>query len=215
MLAAAAAVFFVASALVAFNGWPATGILGSDTSVGASPASQVAYVAPGVRRIAGQAGSAAASVTSVPRGPAVGSISSPAAQITGSKRVKTSAYGVAGDTKRKQGGSGSSNNQTGSSNPVTKVLDDSRKTTASTVAKVGDGVGSTVKKTTSSVSQTVQHAGDTLGNTVSKVSPKVGQTVQNTTSSLNQTLTNTGTVLGSTVAGVGETLAGALGGGTP
>src|SRR6476620_11864913 len=71
LVAAVACVFVVASAVVAFNGWPGSGIGDSIDSLFVKDQPAVAFDASGPRVVAGSAAAAAATVAPTPIGPVV------------------------------------------------------------------------------------------------------------------------------------------------
>ena len=71
MVAAAACVFVVASAVIAFNGWPGSRIANRIDSLFVKDQAPVGFNAPGPQVVAGSAAAAAATVAAAPVGPVV------------------------------------------------------------------------------------------------------------------------------------------------
>ena len=183
LVAAAAGVFLVVSAVLAFKGWPGTGFTdridnlfvkdAPSGGVGDKRGTQVAAVS---------AGTAAAAVAGTAAGPTFGAPgvilgNDGGAQRGGTVRLPggtlvSTGPGGPGTVGSGQGGGGALPSLPGSdTSPVQNGA-------ADTVQQTGSALGNTVRQTTGSVGSTV---GGPAGGAVSQTGDSVGSTVDNTT----------------------------------
>jgi hypothetical protein len=195
LVAAAAGVFLVASAVIAFKGWPGTSFTDRIDSLFVKDAPpSVAWDKRGTQVAAAGAGAAAAAVARTAAGPTFGTPgvvlgNNGGAQPGGTVRlpsgtvVSTGPRGpgtVAPATGSDQGGGGS----TLPSLPVPDTTP-AQNGVADTVEQTGSTVGSTVQQTTDTVGSTV---GGPVGDTVKQTGDTVGGTVDNTTNAVGDLL---------------------------
>jgi hypothetical protein len=179
LVAAAACVFLVASAVIAFNGWPGGRFADRIGNIFVNDQPPVAWDQPGTLAVAAGAGAAAGAVAATPAGPTFGapgvvlagngtavlrggSVSGPGGAIVSTLPAGAASNGGGGD------GSGSPLIDTG---PV-------RNQVASTVQQAGGGVSQTVRDTTRTVGNAL---GGPAGNAVTQTGNTVGSTVDHVT----------------------------------
>ncbi|HVE68870.1 MAG TPA: hypothetical protein VNB64_09850 [Solirubrobacteraceae bacterium] len=177
-MAAAACVFLVASAVIAFNGWPGAGFADRLDSVFVDDAPPVAWDQPGTEAVATGAGDAAGAVLASAAGPTFGADgvllgADGSAQTGGPVRlpdgtIVTPATGTAVGPGPVTGGGGGGPVDTGQV----------QSTLAETVRRTGTSVGNTVRETTRGVGNSV---GGPVGDTVTQTGNTVGNTVDNVT----------------------------------
>lgn len=213
MLAAAAVLFIVSSALVAFDGWPVKGFIQAFDVAQHDTPSTMASMYPGPSRAAALGQLAAAGVIQSPHGLAVARVS---------ERIPAGTHDVALLSRRGHSGKVGSETSPGGS-PHTPTTVASRPGAGASAPGAGStGVGGTVGSLTTGVGTTVSHAGASLGTTVSGVtrgvgqvvgglSPPLGKIVTQTGDGLGKTVTGLTGALGSTVSGAGTTLSHVLG----
>jgi hypothetical protein len=189
LVAAAAGVFLVASAVIAFKGWPGTGFTDRIDNLFVKDSPPVAWDRPGTQALAASAGTASGAVAGTATGPTFGTpgvilgnnggtVNGGTVRLPGGSLVSTGPNGpgtVAPTTSSNQGGGG------GSSGPVQLPQVDTGPTqnsVADTVEQTGSTVDSTVQQTTDTVGNTV---GGPVGDTVKQTGSTVGGTVDNTT----------------------------------
>ena len=186
-MAAAAGVFLVASAVIAFKGWPGTGFTDRIDSLfvkDAPPA--VAWDKRGTQVAAVSAGAAAGAVAGTAAGPTFGAPGVILGNDGGARRGGTvrlpggtlvstgpSGPGTVGPaTGSGQGGGGTLPSLPGpDASPVQNGA-------ADTVQQTGSTLGNTVRQTTDTVGNTV---GGPAGNAVKQTGDSVGSTVDSTT----------------------------------
>jgi hypothetical protein len=192
MLAAAACVFLVASAVIAFKGWPGDGFTDRIESLFVNDAAQAPWDRPGTSAVATSAAPAAAAVAATAAGPTFGTpgvvLDSDGSQVSGG-RIRL----PDGTVVTPPGGSGAGG---GGAGPVSGG--------GQGLPGVGSGevqgqLGGTVQDTGRSVGQGVR---DTTGQVGGAVGGPVGDTVS-----------GTGDSAGNTVDGVTGRVGGLLGGG--
>jgi hypothetical protein len=185
LVAAAAAVFLVASAVIAFNGWPGTGFADRIDSIFVNDEPAVAWDQAGTAAVATGAGTAAGAVTGTPAGPTFGEpgllLADDGTVLRGGP-VRLPDGTIARDLPA---GSvtipGTGGGAAGDGSPVPDV-GPTRNQLADTVEQVGGNAGHTVRDTTrragnvvgGPAGSTVTHAGDTVGGTVDQVTSAAG-----------------------------------------
>ncbi len=202
LLAGAAVVFVLASAVVSFQGWPQLdNHLSAPALVRAS--SHVAVDPAGARRVAAvltaQQGSSGAGTTAGTAGPGAAgvtpgvtstSVASPGGRVIAVIPGPRSAI-----------------------NPVAPAGTGPGCTSACGGGSTGGGLGDVVQKTTGALGSTVTAGGASLGSTVTGVASSLAGNVNGVSSSLAGAVNQAGQVLGGTVTGTtgaaGSTLAGA------
>ena len=185
LVAAAACVFVVASAVVAFNGWPNLGIGDRIDSLFVKDRPTVAFDSPGPQVVAGTAAVAAGTVAAAPTGPVVagpgigGGRVGPGANGSpqGGLRSGTSGDLPAGGGTTTAAGSGSGSSGGGTGLPG---VPDPR----GAVQNTTHDVGGAVSNTTNQVGQTVGGVNQPLGNTVIQTGNSVQKTVTDVGDSL-------------------------------
>ena len=184
LVAAAAGVFLVASAVIAFKGWPGTGFTDRIDSLFVKDAPPpVAWDKRGTQVAAASAGTAAGAVAGTPTGPTFGTPGVILGDNGGARRggvvrlpggtlVSTgpSGPGTVGTPTIGGGGTLPSLPGTGTG-PVQNGA-------ADTVQQTGSTLGTTVRQTTGAVGNTV---GGPAGDTVTQTGNSVAGTVDNTT----------------------------------
>jgi hypothetical protein len=214
LLAGAALMFIVASALVAFHGWPHVAAQPSPGEVVVSPRSASAPISPVARRLA--------FITAVPAAGGTGAAGAAGHAPTGAGRTVGSGtrHSIGGEPPTARPGGGSAVPSAGASsgaptcgagdcgsapapNPVTSsaVPQPVRRSVHQVVGRLGNvvgGVGGTL-------GSTVQQTTSTVGGAVGTVSPTVGGAVSNTgpgaakaLNGVTKTLTGVLSVLGPT-----------------
>src|SRR3954453_7948717 len=191
LVAAAACVFLVASAVIAFKGWPGTGFTDRiDNLFVRDQQRQVAWDKPGTAAVAAGAGVASGAVAGTPAGPTFGTpgtvlgnngsaVRGGTARLPGGTLVSPGANGPATIAAPSIGGGGGSV-------PVPGVDSaPARNGVADTVQNTGSAVGNTVRQTTGNVGGSV---GGPVGDTVSNTGNAVGNTVDNTTKAVGGVL---------------------------
>jgi hypothetical protein len=203
LLAGAAMVFVLASAVVAFRGWPQVGDQPPAVAiVAAQPRAPLDIRA--VRRIASadralaQAGAAqtASTASLAGRSVAVASTSTVPAvdHVTKPDQQSQKLVPVIGSAPRTSGCAGATcgpphTTLSGTVTQTTSVL-------GTTVAAAGSAVASTVTGLTNSVAKTVAGLSPGLGKTVEQAGQVVGSTLSGATSSLGGVVTGAGNTLG-------------------
>jgi len=178
LVAAAACAFLVASAVIAFKGWPGTGIEQAVDNLFVDDAPAVAWDLPGTDQVAADAAVAAGAVAATPTGPAFGPAGSfPVLGGSGS--------GSAGTPQSGGGSTGATPSGSGGATAVVVAG-------GSTGGGSGESIGILNPTTTAGgAGRTVTGITNDVGNTVGAVSPELGKTVK-----------RTGRELGTTVDGV-------------
>jgi hypothetical protein len=188
-VAAAAGVFLVASAVIAFKGWPGTGFTDRIDNLFVKDSPPVAWDRPGTQVAAVSAGTAAAAVAGTAAGPTFGApgviLGNNGATVQGGT-VRLPSGTLVSTGPRGPGAVGAP--ATGSG-PVTNPLPSLPDT-----GSAQNGVADTVTQTGTTVGNTVRQTTDTVGNTVGG---PVGETVKQTGSTLGGTVDNTTTTVGS------------------
>jgi hypothetical protein len=193
LVAAAAGVFLVASAVIAFKGWPGTGFTDRIDNLFVNDEPSVAWDKPGTQATAASAGAAAGAVAGTAAGPTFGTpgvilgndggtVQGGTVRLPSGTLVSTgpSGPGTIGST------SGNGGNQGGGGGPLDQVNPGpTRNTVADTVKQTGSTVGNNVQQTTDTVGNTV---GGPVGDTVKQTGSTVGNTVDNTTNTVGDLL---------------------------
>ena len=191
LVAAAACVFVVASAVVAFNGWP-SGIGDRIDSLFVKDQPAVPFDSPGPQVVASAATAAAGTVTAVPTGPVV------AGPGSGGGRVRPGANG----------------SPRGGAAPGSGTSGDVPAGGTTTAAGSGGGGGTGLPGVpdpggaTSGVGGAVQNTTHDVGGAVSNTTNQVGQTVGGVNQPLGNTVIQTGSNVQNTVTGLGNSLPG-------
>jgi hypothetical protein len=188
-VAAAAGVFLVASAVIAFKGWPGTGFTDRIGNLFVKDSPPVAWDRPGTQVAAVSAGTAAAAVAGTAAGPTFGApgvilgnngaaLEGGTVRLPSGTLVSTGPRGP-GTVGVPTTGGGSSANPL----PALPVPD---------TGPVQSGVADTVTQTGRTVGNTVRQTTDTIGNTVGG---PVGDTVKQTGSTVDDTTKTVGSLL--------------------
>jgi hypothetical protein len=195
LVAAAACVFLIASAVIAFRGWPGAGFADRVESLFVNDEPPVAWDQPGTQAVAAGATTAAGAVAATAAGPTFGApglvlTDDGTAQRGGVVRLPDGSQvstGPSGPGTIPGTGSGvPAVPGTGSLPEVPAVGDGSaQNNVADTVEQTGSGVGRTVRDTTQGVGNTV---GGPVGDTVTNTGNQVGNTVDNVTSGVGDVL---------------------------
>jgi hypothetical protein len=201
LVAAAACVFLVASAVIAFNGWPGGGIDQSisDLFVNDEPASVSGTSQPGPGAVV-----AAGAVAATPTGPVITpGAAGPGAPAPGGGGGDGTGDGTPGDggsgttpgtgvgTPPSGGGGGGGGGEGGAS--VGNVGD--------TIAPVTDAGSNAVKETTNQVGNTVTNVTNGVADTVAPVSPPVAETIRQTGQTVEQVVKSVGQDAGAALSG--------------
>ncbi len=198
LVAAAACVFLVASAVIAFKGWPGTGFSDRiDNLFVRDQAQPVAWDRSGTAATAAGAAAGAGAVAGTAAGPTFG---------TPGVILGNNGAAVRGGTVRLPGGTLVSTGANGPGAVSSPGGQSSGNPSVPSLPSVGgvdtqparNGVADTVQNTGSTVNNTVHNTTDTVGNTVGG---PVGDVVKNTGSTVGQTVDNT-------TKGVGDLLRG-------
>jgi len=209
LLAGAAVLFLLGSAIVAFNGWPQIGAGPVTSNVSAAP---LAATSRASRRL-----TAALAVTHTRKTTRAPATRSRTAAASGHKRVALSGVG-AGSVQSGGGGTGAG----GPSSPAGTATGASSAAGSSPCSGCNSTPRSPATPVTTTVIHTVSHVGDYVGQQltnvsdtaaqqVDAVSPPAGSVIRNTGSTLANTVTNTADTVTRTATAVTNTLAG-LGG---
>jgi hypothetical protein len=182
LVAAAACVFIVTSAVIAFNGWPGAGFADRLDSVFVDDAPPVAWDQPGTEAVATGAGTAAGAVVATAAGPTFGAdgvlLGADGTALTGGPvrlpdgTIVTPGTGTAvgpGPLTGTGGGGGAVPSV--NTGQVQNQL-------ADTVRQTGSAVGNTVRETTRGAGNAV---GGPVGDAVTQTGNNVGNTVDNVT----------------------------------
>jgi hypothetical protein len=187
-VAAAAGVFLVASAVIAFKGWPGTGFTDRIDNLFVKDSPPVAWDRPGTQVAAVSAGTAAAAVAGTAAGPTFGApgviLGNNGAALEGGT-VRLPSGTLVSTGPRGPGTVGVPT--TGGGNPLPALP-------VPGTGPVQSGVADTVTQTGSTVGNTVRQTTDTVGNTVGG---PVGDTVKQTGSTLGGTVDDTTKTVGS------------------
>jgi hypothetical protein len=188
LVAAAACVFLIASAMIAFRGWPGTGLADRIESLFVDDDPPVASGQPGTQAVAAGAATAAGAVAATPAGPTFGTpglvlTNDGASQRGGVVRLPDGSQvstGPSGPGSIPGTGSGGPAVPGAPSLPATPAVGDggAQDQVADTVQQTGSGAGDAVRDTTQSVGNTT---GGPVGDTVTQTGSQVGDTVNNVT----------------------------------
>jgi hypothetical protein len=206
LLAGAALMFLLASAMVAFRGWPHVAAQPSPAEVVVSPSAS-APISPVARRLAfitaapglAGAGAAGAAGHALPGGRTVGSGprhsigGPPPTSRPGGKAPLSGAGGSSGSGTCGAGGCGSAP----APNPITS-------------SAVPQPVQQTVHQVVGTLGNVVGGVGTTLGSTVQRTTSTVGGAVRSVSPTVGGTVSNTGSGAASAINGVTKTLTGVL-----
>jgi hypothetical protein len=192
-VAAAAGVFLVVSAVVAFKGWPGTGFTDRIDNLFVKDSPPVAWDQPGTQAVAASAGTASGAVAGTAAGPTFGTpgvilgnnggaLRGGTVRLPNGTLVSTGQNGPGTIGPTTGGGS-----QAGGPLPSLGPVDTApaQNGLAQTVQQTGSTVGQTVRRTTDTVGNTV---GGPVGNTVKQTGNSLGDTVDNTTKSVGDLL---------------------------
>ena len=184
LVAAAACAFLVASAVIAFNGWPGAGFAERIDNVFVDDAPPVAWDQPGTEAVAAGAGTAAGAVTATAAGPTFGD---PTISLTGDGTAvrggpvrlpdgTIAAPDAGGPTSAGAvtGGGGETSVLPSPGSLQGQLADDVRRTggdAGRTVRETSGAVGGAVG---GSVGDTVTQTGDSLGGTLDGVTQGAG-----------------------------------------
>jgi hypothetical protein len=191
LLAAAACVFLVASAVIAFNGWPGTGFADRIDSVFVDDAPPVAWDQPGTDAVATGAATASGAVLASAAGPTFGTpgvvlggdgtaLRGTTVRLPNGTIVNTAtgtAVGPGGVTGPPGSGGGVIPEIPGPGGVQNQLAD--------TVRQTGSSLGQTVRDTTRGVGNAV---GGPTGNAVTQTGNDVGNTVDNVTNTAGSLL---------------------------
>ncbi|MDX6697117.1 MAG: hypothetical protein QOE65_514 [Solirubrobacteraceae bacterium] len=182
LVAAAACVFLVASAVIAFNGWPSTGFADRIDSVFVNDAPPVAWDQPGTQAVATGAGTAAGAVGATAAGPTFGApgvVLGPNGTAVRGGPIRLPDGTIVNPGPIAAAGPGGVIGAPGSGggNPIQiPQTGGLQRTLGDTVRQTGTGVGQTVRDTTRGVGNAV---GGPAGDTVNRTGNAVGNTVDN------------------------------------
>ena len=198
LVAGAAILFVVASAVVSFRGWPEVSVPGSAATLTAGGAPAAART-PAERRLVAAAqtaslrpaGAAAQSAPGAAQRPGSSGVVQPQAQRPSVSSLPTPTGGPTSQSCTTCSGSSSGPAQGGQ---LGTVVQGTTNQLGSTLASTGQNLGTAVK----------QLAGTVAG----KLSGSLGSTVQQLGGALGGTLSATGAAAGGLVSGVGSTLSG-------
>jgi len=229
LVAGAALLFVLASALVAFNGWPALGTTPGPGSLFV-PASSRAAASPAVTRLVAlgaRSGVAGGPAATRHAGPTAGGSrpdhpGRPSGKVPGSgdRTPGGGTPATPGGPSLTSGspisglpvGAGTANNVTQSATSalsqttgsVANTLKGATNTIGSTITGVSSTAGSTVTGTLNSVGSTVSSVNPTLGGTISQTGTTAGSTVGGVGGTAGNTVTNVGNTVGNVVGGLGH-----------
>ena len=187
LVAATACVFLVASAVIAFNGWPGSGLADRIDSVFVDDAPPVAWDQAGTAAVATGAGTAAGAIAATAAGPTFGDagvvLASDGTAVSGGPVSLPDGTIVTPGVGTAAGGPGPVTGGGGGSGPI--GLPDTGAVpnqVADTVRQTGSTTGRTIRDTTSGAGQAVggstgdaiTQTGNTVGNTVDSVSQGAG-----------------------------------------
>jgi hypothetical protein len=211
LLAGAALMFILASALVAFHGWPHIAAQPSPAEVVVSPRSTSATVSPVVRRLAfitatagpggaGAAGAGGHGLRGAGRTVGSGPRHSSAGRPTIPSSVGKAPLPGAGGSSGSSGSSGCGTGDCGSA-PVPNPIPG---------ATVPQPAHQTVHQIVGTLGNVVGGVGTTLGSTVQRTTSAVGGTVGTVSPSVGGAVSNTGSGAAKAISGVTKTLTGVL-----
>ena len=188
LLAAAACVFLVASAVIAFNGWPGTGFADRIDSVFVDDAPPVAWDQPGTDAVATGAATASGAVLASAAGPTFGTpgvvLGGDGTALRGTP-VRLPNGTIVNTATGTPVGPGGVTGSPGQVDPPIIDPGQAQNQLADTVRQTGSGVGQTVRETTRGVGNTV---GGPAGNAVTQTGNEVGNTVDNVTNTAGSLL---------------------------
>jgi hypothetical protein len=210
LLAGAVLMFIVASALVAFRGWPHVGAQSSPGEVVVSPAPSTAAASPSGRRLArfvaapgaGVAGAAAAGAVARPRA-VPGAVRTGTATpqhslgrpVTASRPVPAAGAGAGTVASCPSGGCGSTpvtaqpgSGASGPTQPVQQVVSRTTGALGGVVSGTGNQVGSIVQKTSGVVAGAVQPVSPPAAGVVDSAGAGAAKTVTGVTQTIAGTL---------------------------
>lgn len=184
LVAATACVFLVASAVIAFNGWPGTGFADRVDSIFVNDEPPVAWDQPGTAAVATGAATAAGAVGATAAGPTFGTpgvfLGDDGSVVRGGP-VRLPDGTIVSTGPGADGGPGVVVGPPGGGDPPIDT-GDVQNQIAGTVQGTGDAVSRTVRDTTRGVGNAVggpvgdavTQTGDTVGNTVGNVTQGAG-----------------------------------------
>jgi hypothetical protein len=176
LVAAAACVFLVAGAVIAFNGWPA-GFADRVGNIFVNDEPPVAWDQPGTLAVAAGAGTAAGAVAATPAGPTFGAPGIVLAD-NGAAVLRGGAGAGPGGAIVSTLPAGAASNPGSPGAPSPLDTGPVRNQVASTVQQAGSGVSQIVRDTTRTVEHTV---GGPVGSTVGQAGNTAADTVQHVT----------------------------------
>lgn len=210
LLACAAVLFLLGSAIVAFNGWPQIAAPPASSSVVAAPLAATSHASPRLIHALAVTRRRVVATDVVSRSPVHGG---GVRHVVSGRTVVRSTAGASppsGPSSGRGGGStgpalpaacsGCVSHPAGSPNPVGTATGK----LAQTISKVGSGVGQVGNE----VGQQITGLGSAASQPLSNVSPPVGSTVGAAGSSVGNTVSGTATTAGNVVSGVGNALGG-------
>jgi hypothetical protein len=177
LVAAAACVFLVASAVIAFNGWPA-GFADRVGNIFVNDEPPVAWDQPGTLAVAAGAGAAAGAVAATPAGPTFGTPGVVLANNGAAVLRGAPVTGPSGAIVSTLPAGAASNGGGGSGSPGLIDTGPVRNQVAGTVQQAGSGVSQTIRDTSRTVDRTV---GGPVGSTVGQAGNTAADTVQHVT----------------------------------
>ena len=189
LVAATACVFLVASAVIAFNGWPGAGFADRVDSIFVNDEPPVAWDQPGTQAVAAGAGTAAGAVAATAAGPTFGepdvflspdgtALRGTPVRLPDGQIVGVPGGGAGGPGTVTGGGGSATGGGDGVTGPVQNQVSD-------TVRQTGSGLSGTVRDTTRGVGNTV---GGPVGDTVTQTGDAVGNTVDTVTNTAGSLL---------------------------
>lgn len=190
LVAAAACVFVVASAVVAFNGWSSLGIGDRIDSLFVKDTPTAASRLAGPQGVAGTAAAAAGTVAALPTGPVAASPGVGGGRI-GPGANRTPGSGTSGDLQTGGGTAGAAGSGSGGG--------------ATGVPGVPNPGGAT-----SGVGGAVQNTTHDVGGGLSNTTNQVGQSVGGVNQPLGNSVPQAGSGVGNAVSGLGDSAKGAL-----
>jgi hypothetical protein len=177
LVAAAACVFLVASAVIAFNGWP-SGFADRVGNIFVNDEPPVAWDQPGTLAVAAGAGAAAGAVAATPAGPAFGAPGVVLADNGAAVLRGGSGAGPGGAIVSTLPAGAASNPGGGPGSPSPLDTGPVRNQVAGTLQQAGGGVSQTIRDTTRTLGNAV---GGPVGSTVTQTGNTVGSTVDHVT----------------------------------
>ena len=203
LLAAAAAVFLVGSAIVAFKGWPQIGIGAPNSNVAAAP---IPVASRAARRLSVVLAARALPATRALARPAPVRLARPARPSRGRSSVQgTVVTGTPATAPAPAAGVAESPGSNRGGSSACSACDTA---TQPAVTHVSRGVANTVSKVGSDVGQQLTSFSGTVANQIAPASPTVASTVQNIGSAVGKTVAGTTSTVGKSISALGGAVAG-------